>query len=283
MLNVNIFIVNYNSTGEINRNIELILSQNQIKSKISIFIIDNSSNFILNTINQNKNIKVINQCNKISSKQHGKGSIDHATSLNKYINSKVNKDKFVVVLDPDFYVHGEEWIFELRKYCEKMDDCVATPWHPKHESKVHKSIAAHFLMFRYNSHRYYDFSPKFSGVAKYRSMLSSGLNGDNRFAILNILRNLKRLIFWGTACDTGYKLTSSFNRKVFLIPIVHSNEIFWLDERGRVRILYALFLMLTRGISLYRITLKFMATQSDSQEKFYIEDIKFSHDRRSIK
>lgn len=277
-----IFIVNYNSTPEININLSQIFRQNMDVSNLSVNIIDNSNNFILNNEFSQKPVSVFSRNNNIEENLYGKGSLDHASSLNYFVNKKVQYERFTVVLDPDCYVSGENWLENLCRYVAKKGTCVATPWHPKHEAKLRNSIAPHFVMFKHDFDQYYDFTPNFNTVSKLRSKASLAKLDVSPGLVRRILRFSKRIMFWESALDTGYKLKKNFGLIYWFRPIVYEGQVFWINSSGRPKLIYATFLKLFRGISLKDIEYEYFEHFSNRSECFEFSGVSLVHDRRTV-
>lgn len=277
-----IFIVNYNSTKEINRNLKLIYEQNKLTTKLRIIIIDNSLDFVLEDKTLLSDVTILPQENNISRERYGKGSHDHARSLNLYVNDDSYNADFTIVMDPDCYIYGSNWIKKLSKICNERQTCIATPWHPKHEAKLYRSIAVHFMIFQKSINIYYDFNPDFGGVSKLRRSIKF----SNRYMRQSKLRkfgsNIKRVIFWGTTKDTGYKLIRNFEKVLFFKPIIFKNEVFWLNKHGNIIWLYWILLMILRGIRLRSKDYIYSQDAAPLTEQFQFGEIKLEHERRSV-
>lgn len=280
---VQIFIVNYNATDEINKNIKLIFENNNVNTfEIKIIIVDNSNDFVLTQLSYKNFVTIIPQTNNVSGVSHGKGSLDHAQSLNMYVNNRAFSSCVNVILDPDCYVYGDAWITKLVGYLNDTHTCIATPWHPKHEAKKVGSIAPHFVMFKYDENKYYDFLPKFGSMSKIRMYTSSGnkLSKIKRFKAL--LRNIKRLIFWGTSYDTGFRLRDNFSSVIFLKPRVYEGQVSWINSKGKPKLLFKLFLFFMRGIVI-NADYKYVGSSAFVNEEFELDGITFYHERRTVK
>lgn len=278
---IEIFIVNYRSNNEINKNLNLIYNQNKSQKQITVNIIDNSSDFALQNVSDKLNIKIFKQSNGIPENVYGKGSIDHASSLNLHINKYDFHKGFTIIMDPDCYIYGEDWIDKLSVFCNQAGTCVATPWHPKHEAKLVKSIAPHFVMFKHMSTCFYDFSPDFTGVSKIRRSINLPPRGVKVTKLREFISNIKRILFWGTSKDTGYKLTKQFEEIVFFTPIIYRGDVFWLRENGEIVAFYSFLLKLFRGIKLFKYNYKYCSDIGDSNEEFELNGCKIVHKRRT--
>lgn len=279
---IQIFIVNYDSTDEINKNIKLINESNNACSfELKIIIIDNSNDFVLTELKYKKMVTILNQSNNISEELYGKGSQDHGRSLNIFVNHKQFSSNFTIILDPDCYVYGDHWITKLVEYLNDGHTCIATPWHPKHEAKKIGSIAPHFVMFKYDPNKYYDFMPKFGAMSKIRQITSSRgkLKKLRRFKA--VLRSIKKLIFWGTSCDTGFKLRDNFSSVIFLKPIVYEGQVNWINSKGKPKFLFKYFLLFLRGIKI-ETRYKYVGSSVFVNEEFEYGGITIRHERRTV-
>ena len=117
---VTVFIVNYKSTKEINRNLKLIYEQNKFSTKIRCLIIDNSLDFVLENEKLRANVTVLPHRNNEAPDRYGKGSIDHARSLNLYVNNSSYHTDFTIVMDPDCYIYGNNWITLSKEFITSL-------------------------------------------------------------------------------------------------------------------------------------------------------------------
>lgn len=71
-------------------------------------------------------------------------SYHHGAALNKL--RSYMKTRFVMILDPDFYIVRNEWINEVLKYMnDKGLAFFGVPWHPRHINKIRYSLAPHAI------------------------------------------------------------------------------------------------------------------------------------------
>ena len=283
MLNksIQIFIVNYYTVDEINKNIKLIFKNNNINLlNLKITIIDNSGDFVLFDERFRAHITIRCQNNGINENRYGKGSLDHSMSLNKYINELAFDDQIVVILDPDCYLYGSEWIEKFSKVCDRKGKCIATPWHPKHEAKLDGSVAVHFVMYRFDSKIYYDFRPNFDNVSIIRTNLTMAKRKKYQTVRL-FLRAVKRILFWGTSKDTGYKIRECFSEINWFVPFVKQNQVFWINDNGTVSKKYSLILKIFRNIDITKKDYVFDKNLQMPGEVFAYRDVLLQHDRRT--
>jgi hypothetical protein len=278
---IQIFIVNYNSTEEINKNIKLIIDNNNRVENIKITIIDNSQNFFLVEKKYQEYITVEQQNNNINSDLYGKGSLDHSLSLNKYVNTLGTFARITIIMDPDCYLYGSNWIADFSTLCNTKGICIATPWHPKHDAKKINSIAPHFLMFLHDWDVEYDFRPNFDGISNIRSKVSAhgALEKDSLLRLL--FRPIKRVLFWGTSKDTGHKLDKCFNKIYWFIPMVNEKQVFWIKNGGKVKKQYKFLLKILRNIDLGQTQYLYTNISETSDETFCFRDTVLKHERRT--
>lgn len=124
--NHHIFYENYNA----------IISQNS-NAKFKFIVIDNSSKpdtFYVDFFLKNSNIEYINSVSFPISKLKS-NSFHHAFALDygvRVIQKKFKKIESLIVIDPDYFVFGNDWISILSEYVTKNDYYfIGSPWASK--------------------------------------------------------------------------------------------------------------------------------------------------------
>ena len=92
-------------------------------------------------INLNKNDLLIDGNNK---DEIGIGSLNHGICLNRII--PIIKTRFVLFIDPDFFVLKKNWIEQLIIFMKKEKiSILGVPWHPKWFIKYRFFPCSHFF------------------------------------------------------------------------------------------------------------------------------------------
>lgn len=171
--------------------------------------------------------------------QNCRASYQHAAALNRYI--KVVDTRFLLILDPDFFVIYRNWIRESIDHMLKNKLCFfGAPWHPRWYSKYRSYPAVHFLLIdreRINTDKL-DFmpaiieapaigdrwlkksikSPETIGTFRQTAFVSQVSKISSGWGwILNILYNSLPLLLSRhrihSSKDTGWRLWHDFGRK----------------------------------------------------------------------
>lgn len=143
------------------------------------------------------------------------GSYQHGSSLN--ILTMTARTRFVLILDPDFYVVRKTWIKEFIEYALSSElQYIGAPWHPRWYSKYRYFPCTHFLFLDGSciDFQALDFRPAFAlGGQKSRSNHSK--KKDSGSAIRRLANAFKSLFLIsrfsiGTSKDTGYRVYRRF-------------------------------------------------------------------------
>jgi len=146
----------------------------------------------------------------------GKGfeSYQHGSGLNEIM--QYVKSRYVLILDPDFYITRPNWINEVLNFLdEEKISIFGAPWHPNWFYKYRYFPCAHclFLDLKNVEKESIDFCPEPDNSNKWNSKM--------RF-FFKVLRQEKRC-FIGTSFDTGVKLyrkyaTKKVHLNICLVP-----------------------------------------------------------------
>ncbi|HEY0220782.1 MAG TPA: hypothetical protein VGC58_01010, partial [Candidatus Paceibacterota bacterium] len=163
-------------------------------------------------------------------------SYHHASGLNLAL--KEVKTRFVLILDPDFFIIRKNWIEDVLEYMTKNELVFfGAPYNPKRYMKYRYFPCIHCMFIDLDkvSKSSLDFSPQYdkailsSGREKVKQTQSSNLGFLYKFfnTIKNHLRILiKRNKVIGSSRDTGYLVYKNFggNKSECLEPVFKLNS-----------------------------------------------------------
>lgn len=148
-----------------------------------------------------------------------RGSYHHASALNKLIN--LTKTRFVLTLDPDFFIIRPNAILEILRYMDKHNlDMIGATWNPKWYNKIRYFPSAHclFINLKKINKKKLDFLPGYT-KKEYLNLDKKSLLDLIYLKIKN--KTLKDLLFSlnfsnrlniSSSKDTGYKIY--LNKKI---------------------------------------------------------------------
>lgn len=123
----------------------------------------------------------------ISKPKACRGSYQHAAALNRFIHEQEVQTRFLLILDPDFFILQKNWIKEV---CKHMETCglwfFGAPWHPKWFSKHRYFPCVHclFIDTKYVKYRDLDFTPDLvergAKADKRNGLVLSASQGDSQ-------------------------------------------------------------------------------------------------------
>lgn len=128
-------------------NIELIALLNG-DSDYRIFVLDNKTGEDSKPLDvQSDLVTVLDGVSQDQSYSiHCRGSYHHAAALNRFLSEGRIETRFLLILDPDFYILYERWISEVISYMDKNDlSFFGAPWHPKWFTKYRYFPCAHCM------------------------------------------------------------------------------------------------------------------------------------------
>jgi len=220
------------------RNAQLIHSKNP-GVEISLYVIDNSRHAGGAPIEESPLWTVLDGISRNDPRLHAQSpeSSQHGLALNHFISSIPIRTRYLIVLDPDFYIYYDNWIKEATDY---MGSCglafFGAPWHPKWFTKYRNFPCVHCLFIdtqRVNL-KDLDFTPdlKMSMAAGVKqSSIGGSLSKSVWAPILSLLYSMTLLrIDIGKAKDTGGKIYALARRKAvewpsdMLVPCVRSTD-----------------------------------------------------------
>lgn len=158
--------VNYKHSKHLIANIELVkLLNSRIKIKWVIFNNEPDKNAFVDIIQNYSYLVEIVNGSQINFAEHGKGSKNHATGLDSIITKA--KTRFVLILDPDFYIILPNWAERIMKYMNHGNIALfGVPWHPKWEIKYRYFPCVHCLLMdtEYIDLSSLSFMPEFENI-----------------------------------------------------------------------------------------------------------------------
>lgn len=153
--------------------------------------------------------------------EHYRGSYQHAAALNHFCHTQSVESRFLLVLDPDFYVIRDHWIRDVLRHMKSNHlTFFGAPWHPKWYSKYRYFPCVHHLWIDTHavSLRAIDFTPALkmhSAPSFLQNTTATKAPFPGPKPLLNVLRFLLSFTvhrrYIGTAYDTGYRLYRSYH------------------------------------------------------------------------
>ena len=176
--------------------------------------------------------------------QKGSGSYQHGGGINRALQEV--KSRFVLILDPDFFIIERDWVPRVLAYMDRNDLAFfGAPWHPRWYRKWRYFPCAHCMFVDLNrvERRELNFEPE---IARQPSPYVSPLLSDlrrlrNQRQWLRVwgwaLRNLRTLLeedrrerlTIGSSRDTGIDIFSRFSERsdirfAVLTPVYRPHE-----------------------------------------------------------
>lgn len=226
-------------------NMKMFVSQNSNESlNFYIAIPKNKKDYFLKKI-ENLNNEIINiilvnliNSNKSIDKKF-KGSYQHGTSLNECM-SEVNKyykeDDRVIIIDPDFFVIGKNWIQKLINSKLTNKNTSIVPWCPRWTQKSDLSVPPHLLVMNYFPSINFKPSLDESGLLKTiikkisnflfknrQNLPESTTKFQSKFYSFFLVR-ISRLLRKDTAY-LFYPFASKVSEITFMKPLMHKNDL----------------------------------------------------------
>lgn len=194
--------VNYKHSKHLMENIELVKLLNP-RTKIKWIIANNEpdKNILVDIIKSYSDSVKIDNSPQNNCVGIGKGSKNHATGLNLII-TKV-KTRFVLILDPDFYLILPDWVERIIKYMTQNNIALfGVPLHPKWEVKYRYFPCVHCLLVdtKYIDLSSLSFMPEFENI--------DPLNIWRR--IISKVPLIRGRASIGRSKDTGYKIYEKY-------------------------------------------------------------------------
>ncbi len=193
---LSIVSVKFGSSVWLEHNLELIRRLNP-NSEFELYVVNNDSdpNFKLPP-----EIKILPAVPRVF--HSDKGSYHHAAALNSAL--EFVKTRFLLILDPDFYVIQPNWIAAVIDNIESRDlACFGSTWHPRWTYQYRYFPSVHFMLFDLEKIHLetLDFTPDI-GVGWWDKTLSHS----------QISPSLKTILQIGTFRDTGSRVQRRYQQ-----------------------------------------------------------------------
>ena len=207
----------------IKKNISLIENLNK-NSKKHIYLIDNffdkDEKFALNDLNNVYLKKGVKQNKKID--PNFRGSYQHAKSLNKFLRAHKINTKYLLILDPDFYIIDNDWINKVISFMNTNNlDFFGSPWHPKWYTKYRNFPCVHcmFINLKKIDQGSLDFTPDLMSKSSLKK-----LNKKSKLKSPNVPQELKNynwfLILLNMLIFSTRRLIYTYNSHKLRTPIL---------------------------------------------------------------
>lgn len=191
---LSIISVKFGSAVWLEQNLELIRRLNP-NSEYDFFVVNNDSD---PNFKPSREIQVLPAVPRVL---HGdKGSYHHAAALNSAL--PLIKTRFLLILDPDFYVIRPNWIEAVVENMKAQNlACFGSTWHPRWTYQYRYFPSVHFMLFDLEKIplETLDFTPDI-GVGWW----------DRTIARSRIPSSLKTMLQIGTFRDTGSRVQHRF-------------------------------------------------------------------------
>lgn len=228
-IDLTILSVNYKSKQYLDYNFSLTKNNNKKNNihKWEWIIVNNSLDEFENFAKLNNNFRIITGVEMPDLDKEIRGSYHHAEALNKGL--KYVDSRFLLVLDPDFYIIRNNWIAEVLNYMVKKELAFfGAPWHPKYITKYRYFPCVHcmFIDLHKVSKNDLNFMPElikttssnasadkldfFNYLWHIYSQLHKPFYGIFKPIFGNIFNNLYARSAIGCSNDTGVKLYRKF-------------------------------------------------------------------------
>ncbi len=135
---------------------------------------------------------------------YAEASYHHAAGLQ--LTLKKVRSRFLLVLDPDFYIIKPNWVNEIINYMEQNDvSILGVPWHPSRSRKIRYFPCAHCVFFDLSkvSLETLDFTPDYDSNASWVNQKPSKKSIAQKVKAKIFLEKRKKI---GTSRDTGWRI-----------------------------------------------------------------------------
>jgi Glycosyl transferase family 2 len=193
---LSIVSVKFGSSVWLEQNLELIKRLNP-DSRFDFFVVNNDSD---PDFKPPPEVQVLPAVPRVL---HGdKGSYHHAAALNSAL--PFVQTRFLLILDPDFYVIQPNWIEAVIDHMKSRDlACFGSVWHPRWTYQYRYFPSVHFMLFDLEKIplETLDFTPDI-GVSWW----------DRTLARSQITASLKTILQIGTFRDTGSRVQRRYQK-----------------------------------------------------------------------
>ena len=200
----------YNNYEILNKNLKLVNSLNN-NIDITFYIIDNSDEKNKSKIHENEKINYYTN-EKYPKNNFKKNSFHHAYALDyglkKLIESK-NQYDFLIVSDPDYFLLGKNWIYNLCNFMNNESiNIMGSPWGVKWRNKYKNFPCIQFSIYDDNT---------FRNIQTFAPCNYIGLKGKIEFNFNRIIYNkycynIFFKFFLNHVIDTGSSIFYNFKK-----------------------------------------------------------------------
>lgn len=247
--NLTIVMVEYENEGLVAQNVRLVKHLNPLtESKVRFLIVNNSDSKTLAANVRDMSPEIISGVERII--KGDLGSFHHAAALTKAL--KLVKTRYVLIMDPDFFVLPRHWIRSLLDTMigEKLV-CIASTWHPRWTFQPRYTATVHFMLLDLKTIALDQISldPQLENYTRLR----------NRLYSFGLPSRLVKRLMQGAFRDTGCELVDLLQHRPsevrLLTPIFEASRYY----RSRSLLLNA---VLTDALSLTPKRKAFYSTES---------------------
>jgi hypothetical protein len=204
-----------------------------------LYVIDNSRHAGGACVHENELWKVVDGISTSDSKisPQSQASSQHGLALNSFIANHTITNRYLLVLDPDFFIYFDNWIGSVTAYMsDQRLDFFGAPWHPKWFTKYRGFPCVHCLFIDTHSVdiKSLDFTPDIkptlaADLKKTKFVVKIKTNLFSQLLSLIYSMSLLRLDI-GKTKDTGGKIHAQALahpmrwKSGLLLPCLHSDE-----------------------------------------------------------
>ncbi len=152
---------------------------------------------------------------KFKKRYYASASYHHGEGLNILVGKVCSR--YLLVLDPDFYITRKNWISDIIEYMNRHKIAIlGTPWHPKRTSKIRYFPSAHCTFFdlEKTNKADLDFLPEYDNADLW--LKGKKINRSRMGSALDKLSFSKRRRI-GTSRDTGWIIYNKLRNASFKI------------------------------------------------------------------
>ena len=194
--------VSYESLDYLKLNVELVRTMNS-NTSYRYLVVENSERDSLKRVHPGIGDIEIIQGPPHRKKVHGSASYHHGEGLNLGLSNI--KTRFLLVLDPDFYIILHNWIYKVISYMQNEDiGILGVPWHPYRYRKWRYFPAMHCTFFDLSvvPPNILDFRPDYETYPPMEKNFSAVRKKLKRFDPLKMHRRK----YIGCSADTGFRI-----------------------------------------------------------------------------
>jgi hypothetical protein len=214
---ITVLMVQYENATLVKHNIALIRKLNPaIAPQIKFLVVNNSNSPRLETLIGDQGPEILDGVDRALCGNHV--SYHHAAALERALEHV--KNRFLLIIDPDFFVLSRNWLTELLTAMSAKDlVCIASTWHPRWFWQPRYVASVHFMLL--DRHRIALEEMSLTPDQHHRRKLKR-FKGLPWFVKQRLLR--------GTSRDTGWRLVQHLQEREqeveLLTPVFESRPYF---------------------------------------------------------